>query len=119
MYPPNLNKHNSYGSLRKVKNYSYNPLDSIGKGFSSVVYRGQNEETSNKIQCMAACLLFDSIAYSRRTRRYQSHRHEGSARFSCQGNARVLNRSSNYSQAPQYHEVLRCCAGDLALLCDN
>ena len=43
MYPPNFSKHNAYGSVRKIKNYSYNPLDSIGKGFSSVVYRGVND----------------------------------------------------------------------------
>lgn len=36
-------KHHSYGSVKKIKNFSYNPLDSIGKGFSSVVYRGQND----------------------------------------------------------------------------
>lgn len=45
MYGQSYNhvKHASYGSVKKVKNYSYNPLDSIGKGFSSVVYRGQND----------------------------------------------------------------------------
>lgn len=49
MYPPNFMKHNSYGSIKKIKNYSYNPLDSIGKGFSSVVYRGMNDDTSKKL----------------------------------------------------------------------
>lgn len=42
----NYSKHASYGSVKKIKNYSYNPLDSIGKGFSSVVYRGQNDDNS-------------------------------------------------------------------------
>lgn len=32
---------------KKVKNYSYNPLDRIGKGFSSIVYKGTNDSTSN------------------------------------------------------------------------
>lgn len=36
-------KGNSYNSNKKIKNYSYNALDSIGKGFSSVVYKGVNE----------------------------------------------------------------------------
>lgn len=30
----------------KIKNYSYSPLDQIGKGFSSIVYKGTNDETS-------------------------------------------------------------------------
>lgn len=41
------NKSSSYSSTRRVKHYSYSPLDSIGKGFSSVVYRGLNDNTSN------------------------------------------------------------------------
>ena len=36
-------KGNSYNSNKKIKNYSYNALDSIGKGFLSVVYKGVNE----------------------------------------------------------------------------
>lgn len=32
---------------KKIKDYSYNPLDRIGKGFSSIVYKGLNENTSN------------------------------------------------------------------------
>lgn len=45
MYAPSNNhgRHASYSSVKKIKHYSYNPLDSIGKGFSSVVYRGQND----------------------------------------------------------------------------
>ena len=39
----NYGKSAPYSSVKKIKNYSYNPLDSIGKGFSSVVYRGQND----------------------------------------------------------------------------
>ena len=31
---------------RKVKNYVYSPEDRIGKGYSSVVYRGINEQNS-------------------------------------------------------------------------
>jgi hypothetical protein len=43
MYSAAYGKPNSYSSVKRIKNYSYNPLDSIGKGFSSVVYRGQND----------------------------------------------------------------------------
>lgn len=42
----------------KVKNFSYSPLDQIGKGFSSIVYRGTNDETSKHILFM---LRHDSI----------------------------------------------------------
>lgn len=31
---------------KKVKEYSYSPSDRIGKGFSSVVYKGTNDNTS-------------------------------------------------------------------------
>jgi len=33
---------------KKIKDYSYNPNDRIGKGFSSIVYKGTNDETSIK-----------------------------------------------------------------------
>lgn len=33
--------------LITIKNFSYNPLDQIGKGFSSIVYKGINNQTSN------------------------------------------------------------------------
>jgi hypothetical protein len=33
---------------KKIKDYSYNPVDRIGKGFSSIVYKGINDNTSNK-----------------------------------------------------------------------
>ncbi len=40
----------SYGhqltERKKIKKYSYSPSDKIGKGFSSVVYKGTNDETS-------------------------------------------------------------------------
>ncbi len=32
---------------KKIKDYSYNPVDRIGKGFSSIVYKGINDITSN------------------------------------------------------------------------
>lgn len=39
--------HGSSGAGRKkIKHFSYSPLDKIGKGFSSVVYRGTNDNTS-------------------------------------------------------------------------
>ena len=34
--------HKYTSKVIKVKNYSYSPLDQIGKGFSSIVYRGSN-----------------------------------------------------------------------------
>jgi hypothetical protein len=34
---------------KKIKNYSYNLADRIGKGFSSIVYKGINDTTSNNI----------------------------------------------------------------------
>ena len=32
------------GSRKKIENYSYNLQDSIGKGYSSIVYKGRNDE---------------------------------------------------------------------------
>lgn len=47
-------EHNSYslggnhsGSRKKVKHFSYNSSDKIGKGYSSVVYLGKNDNTGN------------------------------------------------------------------------
>ena len=37
---------------RKIKDFSYNHMDRIGKGFSSVVYRGTNDLTSKSILSM-------------------------------------------------------------------
>jgi hypothetical protein len=39
-------RHGPYDSIKKIRNYSYNPLDEIGKGFSSRVYKGLNEDNS-------------------------------------------------------------------------
>ena len=36
----------SGGSRKKIKHFSYSPFDKIGKGFSSIVYRGTNDNTS-------------------------------------------------------------------------
>lgn len=41
-----MNSASSNGS-KKIKDYSYNPVDRIGKGFSSIVYKGTNDVTSN------------------------------------------------------------------------
>jgi hypothetical protein len=40
---------NSTNINKKIKNYSYNLVDRIGKGFSSIVYKGINDTTSNNI----------------------------------------------------------------------
>ena len=37
----------SYQGPKKIKNFTYLPEDRIGKGYSSVVYKGKNELTSN------------------------------------------------------------------------
>lgn len=38
----------SFGNAKKkIKHFSYQLTDRIGKGFSSVVYKGTNENTSN------------------------------------------------------------------------
>lgn len=58
-------KHSSYGSVKKIKNYSYNPLDEIGKGFSSRVYKGQNDENSKFISSMATCIFQFCYDYPR------------------------------------------------------
>lgn len=39
--PANLNR-------KKIKHFSYSSSDRIGKGYSSVVYRGKNDQTGNK-----------------------------------------------------------------------
>ena len=36
----------SVGSKKKIGNFSYSASDKIGKGFSSVVYKGINDATS-------------------------------------------------------------------------
>ena len=37
------------GGRKKIKDYSYNPSYRIGKGFSSIVYKGTNDNTSIQI----------------------------------------------------------------------
>ena len=36
---------NSGSSRRKIKHFSYLPSDRIGKGYSSVVYKGKDDNT--------------------------------------------------------------------------
>lgn len=45
--PTNL----SNGSRKKIEQYSYCLTDKIGKGYSSIVYRGRNDDTSK-------CIIF-------------------------------------------------------------
>jgi len=47
-------EHHSYSmpsahGKRKIKNFTYSPSDRVGKGYSSVVYRGKNENTGTSI----------------------------------------------------------------------
>jgi hypothetical protein len=49
-------EHNSYSvggghnaSRKKIKHYSYSSADRIGKGYSSVVYLGKNDNTGNQV----------------------------------------------------------------------
>ena len=37
---------------KKIKDYSYSTIDRIGKGFSSIVYKGVNDRTSKLISGM-------------------------------------------------------------------
>ena len=37
-------------SRKKIKNFSYSMTDKIGKGFSSIVYKGTNDLTSKSIK---------------------------------------------------------------------
>lgn len=40
------NSNISAGSRKKIEQYSYCLTDKIGKGYSSIVYRGRNDDTS-------------------------------------------------------------------------
>ncbi len=71
-------------SKKKIKHFSYSSNDKIGKGFSSIVYKGCNELTSNN------CSKFRLDCSD------QSYRYERSQGFDKQGNARLLNRSTYY-----------------------
>ena len=42
----NWEKTNAGIAQKKIKHFSYQSTDRIGKGFSSVVYRGTNDNTS-------------------------------------------------------------------------
>ena len=66
----NLNKPTQY-TRKKIENFSYGLNDQIGKGYSSQVYRGRNDDTGNF-----------SIRSFRRTRGCESHRFE---------NAQIIN----------------------------
>ena len=49
---PLNNLSSSSNSRKKIKDYSYGYIDRIGKGFSSVVYKGTNDVTSKNISRM-------------------------------------------------------------------
>ena len=44
--PSSVNLNSSQPLRKKIKNFSYNMNDKIGKGFSSIVYKGSNDLTS-------------------------------------------------------------------------
>ena len=41
----------STGGKKKVKHFSFSFIDRIGKGFSSTVYKGTNDQTSTHFAC--------------------------------------------------------------------
>ena len=49
---PSNSASSSSNSRKKIKDYSYGYIDRIGKGFSSVVYKGTNDVTSKNIPSM-------------------------------------------------------------------
>ncbi len=56
-------------SRKKIKHFSYSHSDKIGKGFSSIVYKGTNDLTSNSVSKFRFCSS------------HQSNRYEGSKRL--------------------------------------
>lgn len=44
--PGSSNGYSSSSSRKKIKHFSYSHSDKIGKGFSSIVYKGTNDLTS-------------------------------------------------------------------------
>lgn len=51
-------------SRKKIKNYSYSLTDRIGKGFSSIVYKGQNDDSSKKFFCATILMFCSFILFS-------------------------------------------------------
>lgn len=47
--PSTSHSSTSSDSRKKIKHFSYSMNDKIGKGFSSIVYKGTNDLTSNLI----------------------------------------------------------------------
>ena len=45
-YRRDLSAPHSSSHRKKIKNFSYSESDRIGKGYSSIVYRGTNDTTS-------------------------------------------------------------------------
>lgn len=86
----------STGSRKKIEQYSYSLNDKIGKGYSSIVYRGRNDETSKEFckgqpRLPSPCL--PSSSYLRWNSGSEGHRHEEHQGFHCQGNAPMWNLS--------------------------
>jgi hypothetical protein len=48
-FPSSKPEHHSAGTRKKIENYSYALLDKIGKGYSSTVYKGRNDDTSKSL----------------------------------------------------------------------
>jgi len=47
----------SRDTRKKIENYSYNLTSNIGKGYSSIVYKGKNDLTSIKFYIQIKMLL--------------------------------------------------------------
>jgi hypothetical protein len=45
----NVNYQQERGERKMIKNYSYGLNDKIGKGYSSIVYKGRNDITGKKL----------------------------------------------------------------------
>lgn len=45
--PSSIQNTSSNQMKKKIKHFSYSSTDKIGKGFSSIVYKGSNDLTSN------------------------------------------------------------------------
>lgn len=82
---------------KKIENYSYGLNDVIGKGYSSHVYKGRNDENGN------------SFLINRYPSRRQSHRSQNAQKLNQQGPPRIWNRHYELAQEQtQYSYPIRC-----------
>lgn len=95
---------------KKIEEYSYGLFDKIGTGYSSVVYKGRNDNTGKKhslVEGSQLSIIF-VVSLFRLSCCHQGDWYEGGEGWVWQTNAWLLDWSFENFESSKYPKVFQC-----------